>query len=112
VAEYVALVFVLVGLMLYLINLAFSLSDNYDPLKMFLILVSMFFGAISLHLGKGIAIENGSTALIQNSMDIAFWAWVTLTSLTIMYFGIYIIIRAYNSIADKKKLKLYDEENR
>lgn len=111
-AEYIALVFCLVGIMVYLLHLSFSLSDNYDPLKMFLIGVSMFFGAILLNIGSEIAISNGASAAITGSMDIAYWAWLVLTGLVMAYFVIYMIIRGWNSVADKNKLKLYDEENR
>jgi hypothetical protein len=112
VAEYIALVFCLIGIMMYLLDLAFSLSDNYDSLKMFLIGVSMFFGAIVLNISSEIAISNGAGAAITTSMDVAYWAWLVLTGLVMTYLVIYMIIRGWNSISGKNKLKLYDEENR
>lgn len=110
--EYVALVVVLLGLMIYLLHLAFSLSDNYDPLKMLLIGVSMMFGILLLALGQNISIDQSASTAIQGNLDTAYSVWITLTVITWIYITIYLVIRAWNAINKKSKLKLYDEENK
>lgn len=110
--EYTALVLVILGLMVYLINLAFNLSDNYDPLKLFLITVSMFFGTILLHLGKSIAVDQGASTAIANALDISYYVWIVITGVALAYFVVYLIIRAWNALNTKHEIHLYDEENR
>lgn len=110
--EFTAVILCLGIIMVYLLYLSFSLSDNYDPLKMFLIGVSMFFGAILLNVGKEVVVANSGSAGMSTSLDVAYWAWLVITGLVLTYFVIYMIIRAWNSVAGKNKLKLYDEENR
>ena len=110
--EYVALVVVILGLMIYLLHLAFSLSDNYDPLKMLLIGVSMMFGILLLALGQNISVDQGASSAIQGNLDIGYSVWITLTIITWIYITIFLIVRAWNAINKKNKLKLYDEENK
>lgn len=109
--EYVALVVVILGVMIYLLHLAFSLSDNYDPLKMLLIGISMVFGWLLIDLGKNISVDQGASVPIQTTFDTAYYVWIIITSIFLIYIVIYLIIRAWNSIQEKKKIKLYDEEN-
>lgn len=109
--EYVALVVVILGIMIYLLHLAFSLSDNYDPLKMLLIGVSMFFGAILINLGKNISVDQGASTAIQNTFDTSYSAWLVITGIFFTYVLVYLIIRGWNAIQKKREIKLYDDEN-
>lgn len=110
--EYVALVVVILGIMVYLLHLAFSLSDNYDPLKMLLIGISMVFGVILINLGKEISIDQAASSGIQNTFDIAYGAWLSITVISLIYIVIFLVIRSWNAIKENKKIKLYDDENR
>lgn len=109
--EYVALVVVILGLMIYLLHLAFSLSDNYDPLKMLLIGISMIFGLVLIHLGKVISEDQAASTQIQSVFDTAYIIWIFITVIFLIYIVIFLIIRAWNAIKDNKKIKLYDDEN-
>lgn len=109
--EYVALVVVVLGIMIYLLHLAFSLSDNYDPLKMLLIGVSMVIGALLINLGKNISVDQGASTAIQNTFDTLYYVWIIITTIFLIYVVIYLIIRAWNGLQERKKIKLYDEEN-
>lgn len=110
--EYVALVVVILGLMVYLLHLAFSLSDNYDPVKMLLIGVSMLFGIILLNLGINISVDQGASTAIQNTFTNAYKIWIILTGIVLTYVVVYLIIRGWNALNPKKKISLYDDENR
>lgn len=109
--EYVALVLGIGIIMVYLVHIAFNLSENYDPLKMFLILVSMFFGVIMIHLADSIAIDQAASYAIRNSLSIAYYAWLTVTCLSVVYFTLTLIYRGWNAVTEKKKVKMGDEDN-
>lgn len=110
-AEYVALVVVVLGLMIYLLNLAFNLNDNYDPLKMFLIGISIFMGVILANLGITIATDIGASAATVNTLNTLYYVWIVVCSLTAVYFVIELgVVRTWNKLRDKKKIDLSDDE--
>jgi len=107
--EYVALVVTILGLMIYMLHLAFSLSDKYDPLKLFLITLSMVFGLVLIHLGKSISIDQGASTAIQNSLDIAYYVWIVAISLTLIYMVIYVIPDVWRAMKAPKK-DMYEDD--
>lgn len=110
--EFTALVFVLAVLMFFLLHMSFNLSENYDVLKVLLILSSMILGGILAHMGKLIAVDIGAGTALQDTLDITFWVWITLTSIVLIYFVIFFVVRAWNLLAPKgKEISLEDEEN-
>lgn len=109
--EYVALVVVVLGIMIYLLHLAFSLSDNYDPLKMLLIGVSMVIGTLLINLGKNISVDQGASTAIQNTFDTLYYVWITIIGIFLIYIVLYLVIRGWNAIQEKKKIRFDDAEN-
>lgn len=111
--EFVALVFVIAVMMFFLVHVSFNLSENYDVLKLLLILSAMILGAILANIGKFIAVEGGAGTEIQTALDSAYYVWIVLITILVIYFVIYFIVRAWNAVKQKQnqEIDLSDEEN-
>ena len=110
--EFTAIVFALAVLMFFLLHLSFNLSENYDVLKVLLILTSLSLGSLLAHVAKLISVDQGASANIQSALDVGFYVWVVLVSIVTTYFVIYFIVRAWNKISKKEnKIDMSDEEN-
>jgi hypothetical protein len=105
-AEYLFLVIPAVGLMFYLIHLAFHLGESYDSLKIFLILISLIMGCIVTYLVTKISEAQALSSAIQIGTDMLYYVWTILTFLVLVYFVIYLIVRAFNAASEKNKLAL------
>jgi uncharacterized membrane protein len=109
--EYTAIIIACIGLMFFLIELAFNLNDSYDPLKILIIGVSFFVGALTLNLAKEISIQQGASTAIRSSLDTAYNVWLIITGLFLTYVVVYLIVKAWNTVSQKKsKLRMYDDD--
>lgn len=109
--EYISLVVVVLGLMFYSLYLSFNLSDNYDPLKIFFIGISIFLGAILANLGITIATDMSASVATINTLNTLYYVWIIVCSLTALYFVIELgVVRTWNKLREKKKIDLSDDQ--
>lgn len=109
--EYISLVVVVLGLMFYLLYLAFNLNNNYDPLKIFLIGISIFLGVILANLGITIATDMSASVATINTLNTLYYVWIIVCSLTALYFVIELgVVRTWNKLREKKKIDLSDDQ--
>lgn len=109
-SEYGAAAIIFVGMVFYLLDLAFRLSNQYEPLKIFLVGSSFWLGTVAMNYGF-MAVESVNSSL-GVVLGPAYYLWIVTGVVVFSYMVVLLIIKGYNSIQSKKnKVEFSDDED-
>ena len=107
-SEYAAAAVIFVGMVFYLLDLAFRLSSQYEPLKIFLVGSSFWLGTVAINYAF-MAVETISPAL-GIVLGPAYYLWIVTGVVVFSYMVVLLIIKGYNSIQEKKNKVAFEDD--
>lgn len=105
-SEYLAAAFALGIGMFYLLYVSFNLTEQYAPLKLFLLGVSFWMGAILINFGA----ETVNNVGLHSFVEPAYYLWIVSSIVVFSYMVLLMIIKGYNAIQSKKNKVIFDDE--
>lgn len=107
-SQYAAVVLAGLGIMFFLTDVAFRILEvdrakKHQHLSLFLILGSIVIGWAVLNVGIQVAEDAGMGADVINGLSYAYWAFIVIGGLVMIYFVLYFLITVMKRVVTDQR---------
>jgi len=104
-----------VGIVFFLGIIATHMDQEHALLKMFFLIMGLWFGVGLLNIAQLMVVENGGSAGVLSSVIALYWALMMMSVFTTFYFVLYYVklwIETIKEHKSKKRLTLDNDRKR